>query len=189
MSALPPMTGGVLAGGAGVRMGGVDKGLLPWRGAPLVRHVLDALKPQCSQLLISANRNFDDYARFGVPVLCDQEGEGPLAGLATLLAAAQTPWLLCVPCDAPLLPADLGARLLQRALDANQPASLLSDAQGLHPTFCVVRTTLAASALQGARGAQGLGAWLLAQGAVLLPAMAPLNINTAQELSSSERLP
>lgn len=185
----PTITGGVLAGGAGQRMGGADKGLLSWRGAPLVRHVLDALRPQCSALLINANRNLDAYARFGVPVLSDSEGEGPLAGLAALLGGAQTPWLLCVPCDAPLLPADLGAQLLRGALHADRPACLLSDPQGLHPTFCVVRTALASAALEGARNASGLGAWLLSQGAVLLPAMAPLNINTAQELSASERLP
>ena len=109
------ITGLVLAGGRGQRMGGVDKGLQPWRGRPLVDHALAGLAPQVASLLISANRNVADYARRGVPVLVDGDGDfdGPLAGILAGLRRSTTPWLAVVPCDAPRLPADLVARLAQ----------------------------------------------------------------------------
>jgi molybdopterin-guanine dinucleotide biosynthesis protein A len=107
------VTGLVLAGGRGLRMGGVDKGLQPWHGRPLVDHAIARLAPQVAQVLISANRHRDDYARRGCPVLADDAGDypGPLAGILAGLRAARTPWLAVVPCDAPRLPADLVARL------------------------------------------------------------------------------
>lgn len=113
------IVGLVLAGGEGRRMGGVDKGLQAWRGRPLALQVLDALRPQVSRLLISANRNLAHYAAFGVPVLPDPPGlafAGPLAGmLAGLQALPEDGWLLTAPCDSPQLPADLAERLLAAA--------------------------------------------------------------------------
>lgn len=165
-------------------MAGADKGLVRWRGVPLVQHVLAALRPQSAEQLISANRNLDVYACFGVPVVRDGDGSGPLAGLAALLAAAQHGWLLCVPCDAPLLPTDLAARLLATAQAANASASYLHDGVRAHPTFCLVHTTLAASAGTAAARSMGLSDWLAQQGAVTLRAMAPLNLNTAEDFAA-----
>lgn len=181
------ITAGVLAGGEGQRMGGVDKGLQLFRGLPLVRHALAALAPQALECIVSANRNLDSYRALGVRVVPDVDGRGPLAGLAALLAAAQQDWLLCVPCDAPYLPADLAATLYRAARAAGADAAYLHDGEHAHPTFCLVRTHLAASAQAGAQREQGLYDWLREHGAVAAMASAPLNINTADELSALEQ--
>lgn len=184
LSAEGSITGGVLAGGEGRRLAGADKGLVRWRGQPLVQHVLTALQSQTHRQVISANRNLDVYACFGATVVLDGAGGGPLAGLASLLAATETDWLLCVPCDAPVLPADLAARLLAAAQSAAAKASYLHDGSRAHPTFCLVHHSLTASAHKGAASSLGLGAWLHTQGAVPLPMMAPLNLNTAQDFAA-----
>lgn len=115
MSSLPrqAITGAVLAGGAGRRMGGVDKGLVLLGGRPLVAWVLDGLRPQVGALLISANRSQAEYAAYGVPVVADRHGgfQGPLAGVHALLAATRTDYLLTVPCDTPRVPPALAERL------------------------------------------------------------------------------
>jgi molybdopterin-guanine dinucleotide biosynthesis protein A len=108
----PSITGLVLAGGRGRRMGGIDKGLQPWRGQPLVDHAIARLAPQVSAVMISANRNIEAYGERGCAVVADeaQDYQGPLGGILAGLRAVRTPWLAIVPCDAPLLPADLVAR-------------------------------------------------------------------------------
>jgi molybdopterin-guanine dinucleotide biosynthesis protein A len=148
------MTGLVLAGGRGTRMGGLDKGLQPLAGEPLARHAAKHLAPQVATLLISANRHLDDYERLGEPfgarVIQDAEDDfpGPLAGLLAGLRAAPTELLLCVPCDTPGLPDNLAARLVA-ALDGAQADIAMAstcDSEGnarLHPVVAVVRTTLA----------------------------------------------
>lgn len=137
------IVGLVLAGGQGRRMGGVDKGLQPWQGRPLVAHVLEALQPQVSRLLISANRHLDDYAAFGHPVLPDPTDlafAGPLAGmLAALHNLPEDTWLLTAPCDSPRPPADLAARLLAAAA----PHGLAyACAEREHPTHALLHTGL-----------------------------------------------
>jgi molybdopterin-guanine dinucleotide biosynthesis protein A len=106
------ITGLVLAGGRGQRMGGVDKGLQPWRGKPLVDHAIARLAPQVCTVMISANRHVEAYEGRGCPVVTDESHDypGPLGGILAGLRAARTPWLAVVPCDAPRLPADLVAR-------------------------------------------------------------------------------
>lgn len=137
------VVGLVLAGGRARRMGGVDKGLQPWRGQPLVAHVLDALRPQVSRLLISANRHVEDYAAFGHPVLADPPDlafTGPLAGmLAALQVLPHDAWLLTAPCDSPHPPADLAARLLAAAA----PHGLaFAHAEREHPTHALLHARL-----------------------------------------------
>ncbi|CAH2772468.1 MAG: Molybdenum cofactor guanylyltransferase (EC [uncultured Paraburkholderia sp.] len=144
------ITGLVLAGGRGTRMGGVDKGLQPLHGEPLASHVLTRLAPQTGALLISANRHADIYAPFGAKVVADTlpEFPGPLAGLLAGLGAARSDYLLSAPCDSPWLPADLAARLAD-ALASNSAdiaTVTTSDAAGnlsLHPVFALLRTGLA----------------------------------------------
>ncbi|CAB3797370.1 molybdenum cofactor guanylyltransferase MobA [Paraburkholderia fynbosensis] len=148
------ITGLLLAGGRGMRMGGVDKGLQTLHGEPLAVHVLKRLAPQTGALLISANRHPDTYAAlgtpFGAPVVADTLAgfPGPLAGLLAGMRAAGTAYLLSAPCDSPWLPTDLAARLAQ-ALDARQAdiATVTTvDANGdasLHPVFALLRTSLA----------------------------------------------
>lgn len=144
------ITGLVLAGGLARRMGGVDKGLMPWRGAPMAAHALKRLAPQVGALLINANRHLDTYQTLGVPVVSDTVPgfPGPLAGLLAGLRAARTPYLACVPCDSPLLPDDLVARLAiglsQAHADAAIAAAPADDAPlRRHPVFALLRCTLA----------------------------------------------
>ncbi|SMG15354.1 molybdenum cofactor guanylyltransferase MobA [Paraburkholderia susongensis] len=148
------ITGLVLAGGRGTRMGGVDKGLQTLHGEPLAAHVLRRLAPQTGTLLISANRHSDTYAALGAAYRATVVADtlpgfpGPLAGMLAGLRAAGTAYLLTAPCDSPWLPADLAARLAH-ALQANQAdiATVTTvDARGeasLHPVFALLRTALA----------------------------------------------
>ncbi|MDO8860778.1 molybdenum cofactor guanylyltransferase MobA [Haliea sp. E1-2-M8] len=105
----------ILAGGAGRRAGGRDKGLLDWEGRPLVAWVSERLRPQTSHLQISCNRNLDVYAGFGDSVFADRQSgfQGPLAGLEAFPTDPTREFLLVVPCDTPRLPLDLAARLYQ----------------------------------------------------------------------------
>lgn len=108
------LTGLVLAGGQGSRMGGRDKGLVEYCGRPLVDHVLERISPQVEELLISANRSLEEYARRGCRIVVDDFTgfQGPLAGVLAGLRAASHEWVLTVPCDMPHLPCDLARRLL-----------------------------------------------------------------------------
>jgi molybdenum cofactor guanylyltransferase len=110
---LEHITGLVLAGGRGNRMGGVDKGLQLFNGAPLALHAVQRLAPQVGDVMVSANRNLPLYATMGVPVWPDSsEGMGPLAGMLTGLTHCTTPYLATVPCDVPHFPHDLVQRLV-----------------------------------------------------------------------------
>ncbi len=138
-----PLSGLVLAGGQGSRMGGRDKGLVPYRGKPLVDHVIERLAPQVDELLISANRNLDEYARRGHRVVSDTlpDFQGPLAGVLAGLQAASHEWLLVVACDMPHLPADLAQRLLGAGADA--AIVVADDGARTHPAVMLLRTRLA----------------------------------------------
>jgi molybdopterin-guanine dinucleotide biosynthesis protein A len=128
------VTGLVLAGGRGTRMGSVDKGLQPFGGRPMAQQVLERLRPQVQQLLINANQNLEAYAAWGAPVWPDAITgfAGPLAGLHTGLLHCQTPLLVTAPCDSPFLPLDLVAKL-QAALQS-EGADLAVAVTGEGPT-------------------------------------------------------
>ncbi len=132
----------ILAGGQGSRMGGADKGLIEYRGHPLIEWVLAAIAPQAGELVISANRNLDAYAGYGHRVLPDTlpDYPGPLAGVLAALQAVDAEWLLVVPCDTPHLPADLATRLLDAARRGNVPLAMAADDQHTHHTCFIVRT-------------------------------------------------
>ena len=110
------VTGVILAGGQGQRMGGVDKGLQIFRGKRLIDHVYERLAPQVGGIIISANQNHDAYKSFGVRVVSDAFGNfaGPLAGMHAVLSVSRRPYLASVPCDTPFLPEDLVGRLMAR---------------------------------------------------------------------------
>ncbi len=138
------ITGVILAGGRGQRMGGVDKGLQDLQGRPMVQWVLERISPQVDNVLINANRNLARYAAFGCPVLPDTipDFAGPLAGLHAALAQATTPLILTVPCDSPFLPVDLVPRL-HAALMADQAELAVARAGGtVHRAFCLARREL-----------------------------------------------
>lgn len=186
------ITGIVLAGGQGRRMGSVDKGFVELGGRPLVAHVVERLAPQVQTLIINANQNIGRYAAFGFPVVADAIGgfAGPLAGLHAGLAAATTPLVATCPCDSPFLPADLVARL-SGAFDA-QPIDIAvarTFAQP-HPVFALARRSLLphlARFLDG--GGRKIDAWYaslpIAEVAFDDEADAFRNINTPAELAAS----
>jgi molybdopterin-guanine dinucleotide biosynthesis protein A len=196
------ITGLVLAGGRGMRMGGVDKGLQPLHGEALAAHVLKRLAPQTGPLLISANRNPEAYAALGAPfgarIVADTLAgfPGPLAGLLAGLRAAGTDFVLSAPCDTPGVPTDLAARLAL-ALDAQQgdiATVSTTDSHGnvsIHPVFALLRTTLAddLSAFLEA-GERKVRAWYARHKTVevaFADERAFYNINSLQELADLER--
>ncbi len=142
------LTGMVLAGGEGRRMGGRDKGLEPFAGLPLVGHVVKRLEGRVAELLINANRNADAYRFFADRVIADvvmdgAEGgfKGPLMGIYSGLRAAKTPWLLVAPCDSPALPDDLVARMVKGI--GQHDIAVAFDGERLHPVVALLRTSLA----------------------------------------------
>ncbi len=199
----------ILAGGRGSRMGGVDKGLQIFHGLPLVQHTLTRLQSSAGvgPIMINANRNLATYASWGVAVWPDElpDYAGPLAGFLTGLARCETPCLLTVPCDTPLLPLDLASRLAV-ALDARQAdiamaAAPETDKDGQvrlrpQPVFCLLRTSLLGSLVQFTQaGGRKIDAWTALHHTVLVPFDLPgdnpqafFNANTLAELQQLESI-
>lgn len=148
-SANSGITGLILAGGAARRMGGGDKGLTELAGKPLIEYALTRLAPQVDALIINANRNVARYADYGHPVVTDERQgfQGPLAGMASGMKAAETEFMVCAPCDSPLLPEDLVERLFQRLRAQDAELSVAHNGERLQPVFTLMRTALAGSLL------------------------------------------
>ncbi len=140
----PQITGVVLAGGLGRRMGGTDKGLQALRGQPMVYWVIERLAPQVDELLINANQNGERYAAFGHRVVPDQIPgfAGPLAGLHAALATATHPLVATAPCDSPFLPADLISRLFSALTAADADLAVAKTFDQAHPVFCLCRRSV-----------------------------------------------
>ncbi|RQO38535.1 molybdenum cofactor guanylyltransferase MobA [Herminiimonas sp. KBW02] len=142
------ITGLILAGGRGTRMGTVDKGLQLFRDAPMALHVLMRLSPQVGYIMINANQNIAPYEAFGVPVWQDemQGFAGPLAGLQTGLIHCETDYLVTAPCDSPFLPKDLVERLAEGLEQNNADIAVAVTGAGetkqAHPVFCLVKASL-----------------------------------------------
>jgi len=184
------VTGIVLAGGLGRRMGGVDKGLQPFRGKPMAQWVIERLAPQVEELIVNANQNPGEYARFGYRIVPDELGgfAGPLAGLHAGMKAADHDFVVTVPCDSPFLPLDLVARL-RRSLGANQLAVAKTGTQP-HPVFSLVaRSVLPHLEAFLSSGGRKIDAWYATLKVVEVSfdheADAFRNINTLQELGEA----
>lgn len=197
------ITGVILAGGRGSRMGGMDKGLQPFNGVPLALQALTRLSPQVGHVLLNANRNLAAYEAFGAPVWPDSaalgEYAGPLAGFITALAQCQTPYLLTVPCDTPLFPLDLAARLAQALAreGADMAVASAREEDGQlrpQPVFCLMAASLRGSlAAFTASGGRKIDAWTAQHRTVAVPfdqpgdaANAFFNANTLAELRRLE---
>lgn len=199
------ITGLLLAGGRGSRMGGVDKGLQPFDGQPLALHAMRRLAPQVGALMVNANRNLAQYEAFDAPVWPDSLADysGPLAGFLTGLEHCATPWLLTVPCDTPLFPPDLAARLADAAAAeqadiamavAPEPAEDGSTALRPQPVFCLLRASLRDSLLRyTTAGGRKVHAWIAQHRTVQVPFDRPgdapnafFNANTLAELHALE---
>ncbi|HHH46914.1 MAG TPA: molybdenum cofactor guanylyltransferase [Thiotrichales bacterium] len=128
-------------------MGGLDKGWVELGGKPLIRHLLERLQPQAAHILINANRNLDDYASLGCPIVHDRLAgfPGPLAGFAALLHACKDEWLAVLPCDSPLLPEDYLQRLLNTA-EQNPEACIVTahDGEHIQPVHALIASRLLA---------------------------------------------
>jgi len=191
-SPLTAVTGLVLAGGMGRRMDSRDKGLVPFRGKPMVAHVIERLAPQVGPLIINANRSLDEYGAFGYSVISDEVGgfAGPLAGLHAGLRACTTPYIVTAPCDSPFLPLDIVA-LLYAALTDNVAELAVARTGGFaQPVFTLCTTALLPSLtafLEG--GGRKIDTWYAAHQVVeveFADESAFANINTIEELRNSE---
>ena len=190
----PDITGIVLAGGQGRRMGGVDKGWVELAGQPMIAHVLARLRPQVGALLINANQNLERYGRLGVPVVPDVVGgfAGPLAGLHAGMTRATHAYVVTVPCDSPFLPPDLVRRLAVGLEDTGAELAVAKTSDQPHPVFCLVRRRVLphlAAFLEA--GGRKIDAWYatLAVTEVAFDdeAEAFRNINTTDELAAAAR--
>ena len=202
----PGITGLILAGGRGSRMGGIDKGLQNFRGLPLALQTLMRLQLQShplQEVLINANRNLSAYESLGVPVWPDSiDGfAGPLAGFLTGLERCETPLLLTVPCDTPLFPLDLVQRLYQAMAEQNADMAMAaaSEADGTvraQPVFCLLKIELLESLVKFTQGGgRKIDAWTGQHRCAIVPfelpgdsAQAFANANTLAELQQLEAL-
>jgi len=200
------ITGLILAGGRGARMGGVDKGLQNFNGTPLTLHTLMRLQMQdavtLSEMMVVANRNLSAYESFGVQVWPDSTDgfAGPLAGFLTGLERCETDLLLTVPCDSPLFPLNLTQRLLDTLIaeDAEIAVAAAKEEDGsvrAQPVFCLMRVSLLESLVKFMQsGGRKIDAWTAQHKTVLVPfdtddvdPRAFFNANTLEELHRLEQ--
>ena len=191
------ITGLLLAGGRAQRMGGIDKGLIPFLGKPLIESAIHRLGSQVGPILINANRNITQYATYGYPVITDEmpDFSGPLAGFAAGLKVCKTPYLLTAPCDSPLLPTDLSIKLAVEMMRGDfqlvyASSKEVNDKVWAQPVFCLMRADLQASLesfLQ--KGDLKIDRWfkeLDSSTVVFEDAQVFANVNTPEELKRLE---
>ncbi len=189
------ITGLILAGGRGSRMGGVDKGLQNHAGMPLAMHAILRLGPQVDNLMVNANRNLSAYESFGVPVWPDADSDysGPLSGFLAGLEHCETPYLVTVPCDTPNFPTDLVARLAAalEGEDADLAMAASDDGSGqpqLQPVFCLMKNELLESLVRFTQsGQRKIDRWTAQHRCAQVlfdDASAFFNANTAQDLQT-----
>ena len=189
----PKISAVILAGGQGQRMDGRDKGLLVVKGKPLVAWLIERIQPQVDEIFISANRHHEQYAAFGYPVLQDTLTgfAGPLAGLSTALRAATNPLILCVPCDTPLLPTNLVARLYAGLIIGNRPIAVAQTGAQIHHAVMLCQRELAAHLekflVSGERKVAYWQAQLQTSFVDFYETDAFMNINTPAEMALLER--
>jgi len=186
------ITGLILAGGRGSRMGGVDKGLQNHHGVPMALHAMMRLAPQVGEIMINANRNLGAYEAFGVPVWPDTlpDYAGPLAGFLTGLERCETRYLATVPCDSPLFPHDLVRRLADALEAADAEIAMAATVEGglpqVQPVFCLMKTELVESLLHFTQsGQRKIDKWTAQHRCVEVrfdDAQAFANANTRDEL-------
>ncbi len=184
------LTGLILAGGRGERVGGADKGWIAYEGRPLVASVVQRFAPQVGTLLISANRNIDRYSALGEVVRDDAQdanGEsfaGPLIGVLSGLRRARTNWMAIVPCDAPYLPDDLVQRLMSAVFEADAVAACARVQERLQPLFAVVNAGCADQlARLVAAGERAMHRWLASANAAIV------DFDNARAFANVNRLP
>jgi len=183
----------ILAGGRATRMNGADKGLVLLRNKPLIRHVIERLKPQADEIFINANREITQYQKFNFPVLQDEDNKfiGPLAGFELGLKHAKHDYVLTVPCDSPLLPLDLAERLLKGMLESRTDIAIASSDGSVHPVFCLCKKSVLPSLTDYlANGEHKVSAWQKSQKYAEVDFSdnpnAFINLNTFEDLAALE---
>ncbi len=186
------ITAVILAGGRGSRLGGLDKGLVELKKVPLVKHLIDRIQPQVTDIIISANRNLKSYNEYGFPVYKDDitDYAGPLAGILKALQQCKSEWLLTVPADSPFIPDDLAQRLFQNIKD--NKVVIPHDGKYLHPTFALIHKSLASSLEDFLQlGERKARVWMQQQAHAIVDFSdqenAFININTEDELKHAEQ--
>ena len=187
------ITGLILAGGRGMRMGGVDKGLQTLQGKPMILHVIQRLQPQVDRIMINANQNLDRYREFNFPVCADEKNDyaGPLAGMQAGLIHCETAYMLTAPCDTPMLPTDLVTQLATALEKSKADIAVANTKQHdriyRQPVFCLMKKTVLTdltAALE--RGVRKVDLWLAEKNVVDVvfdDETAFANINTLEELN------
>lgn len=191
------ITGLILAGGRAQRMGGIDKGLIPFHGKPLIELAISRLQSQVNSIIINANRNITKYAAYGYPVIMDETPDfsGPLAGFSAGLKVCNTSYLLTSPCDSPLLPIDLASQLASEMESGDYQLVYASSEEPdgkvwAQPVFCLMRSNLQESLeafLQ--KGDLKIDRWfkeLRSSTVVFSDTQAFANVNTPEELKTLE---
>jgi len=193
------ITGLILAGGRAQRMGGIDKGLIPFHDKPLIESAIAKLKPQVQTIVINANRNITKYAAYGYSVIMDETPDfsGPLAGFSVGLKACKTPYLLTAPCDSPLLPNNL-AELLSTEMERGDFELVYASSKEVdgkvwaQPVFCLMRANLQDSLASFLlKGDLKIDRWfkeLRSSTVVFENAQVFANVNTPEELKSLEEV-
>jgi molybdopterin-guanine dinucleotide biosynthesis protein A len=193
MNSQTKVTGVILAGGLARRMNNQDKGLINFKGRPMISYAIAAMLPVVDQLIINANRNRERYRQFGLPVVADQTDtfDGPLAGVLTAMIHADADVLLVMPCDSPLVRAEHLRKLLSARAEQDADVAIAFDGERLHPVFMAIRTALKGS-LEAylSSGERKIGLWLEQLNRVKAdfsdtPGIFT-NINTMTELSALE---
>ena len=193
------ITGLILAGGRAQRMGGIDKGLIPFHGKPLIESTITRLKPQVGTILINANRSITKYSHYGYPVLMDETPDfsGPLAGFSVGQKHCKSPYLLTSPCDSPLLPTDLAEKMAGELEGKNLELVFASSKEDdgkiwSQPVFCLMRRDLKDSLDTFlSKGDLKIDRWFkeLRSGTVVFEnAQAFANVNTPEELAALEEV-
>jgi len=141
------ITGVILAGGRARRMGGVDKGLVLFKGKPLIEHVIKAFEPQVSNLLLNVNRNYEKYKNYGLEIVSDEMEDycGPLAGMSSALNKIDTPYLATAPCDTPFISKNIVENLSLSMLNEKTEISVAHNGDRLQPVFCMMKKTMITS--------------------------------------------
>ena len=183
----------VLAGGKGSRLEGQDKGLITWQGRPFIEHVLHTIESVTSNIIVNANRHLDRYRQHGYPVITDDiEGyAGPLAGMLTALKSVQTPYVLTLPCDAPLVEQDIIGMFCRKHAQEQQLLYVAETEDGLQPVYAMIHHSLVDNMQdyldQGNRKTRD---WMLANDACKVKFIRHgnsfLNVNTTDDLQLLE---
>jgi molybdopterin-guanine dinucleotide biosynthesis protein A len=190
--AVEDITGLVLCGGRGTRMGGADKGLQTHQGMPLAMHALLRLQGQVGQLMVNANRNLSAYEALGVPVWPDAlpDFPGPLAGWLAGLEHCETPYMMALPCDTPGFPLDLVSRMALALVAEDAEIAMVATWEDgrlqKQPVFCLLRSTLLESLVTFLHsGERKITAWTAQHRCAIVPfdeAGAFFNANTLADL-------